>query len=84
MLIKSKRRSLPTSGYAHQAVVQAGASQGSVPPVVSPLLGDTPTQVGIVPVVLTTLLMFALGAGLLALAARRSRRWVRAVLSQPP
>jgi len=38
------------------------------------------TQVGIVAVVLTTLLAFAVGSGLLALAARRSRRWVRAVL----
>ena len=38
------------------------------------------TQVGIVLVVLTTLLTFAVGSGLLALAARRSRRWVRAVL----
>jgi Family of unknown function (DUF6069) len=38
------------------------------------------TQVGIVSVVLTTLIAFAFGSGLLALAARRSRRWVRAVL----
>jgi hypothetical protein len=38
------------------------------------------SQVGIVLVVLTTLLTFAVGSGLLALAARRSRRWVRAVL----
>ena len=38
------------------------------------------TQVGIVAVVLTTLLTFAVGSGRLALAARRSRRWVRAVL----
>src|SRR5829696_4616766 len=37
-------------------------------------------QVGIVPIVLTTLLAFAVGSALLALAARRSRRWVRAVL----
>jgi Family of unknown function (DUF6069) len=37
------------------------------------------TQVGIVSVVLTTLLAFAVGSGLLALAARRSPRWVRAV-----
>ena len=41
---------------------------------------DYMTEVGIVPIVLTTLLMFAVGSGLLALAARRSRRWVRAVL----
>jgi hypothetical protein len=38
------------------------------------------TQVGIVSIVLTTLIAFAVGSGLLALAARRSRRWVRAVL----
>jgi peptidoglycan/LPS O-acetylase OafA/YrhL len=38
------------------------------------------TQVSIAIVVLTTLLAFAVGAGLLALAARRSRRWVRAVI----
>jgi Family of unknown function (DUF6069) len=38
------------------------------------------TQVGIVSIVLTTLLAFAVGSGLLALAVRRSRRWVRAVL----
>jgi hypothetical protein len=47
---------------------------------VSPFLGDIPTKVGIVLVVLATLLAFAVGSGLLALAARRSRRWVRAVL----
>jgi hypothetical protein len=38
------------------------------------------TQVGIIAIVLTTLLAFAVGSGLLALAARRSRRWVRALL----
>jgi Family of unknown function (DUF6069) len=38
------------------------------------------TQVGIVAIVLTTLITFAVGSGVLALAARRSRRWVRAVL----
>jgi Family of unknown function (DUF6069) len=41
---------------------------------------DYMTEVGILPVVLTTLVMFAVGAGLFVLAARRSRRWVRAVL----
>jgi peptidoglycan/LPS O-acetylase OafA/YrhL len=39
------------------------------------------TQVGIAAVILTTLLAFAVGSGLLALAVRRSRRWVRAVLA---
>ncbi len=38
-------------------------------------------EVGIVPVVLTTLVMFAIGTGLFALAARRSDRWARAVLT---
>jgi hypothetical protein len=42
--------------------------------------GDTTTEVGIVLVVVTTALTFAVGIGLFALAARRSRRWVRAVL----
>jgi hypothetical protein len=38
------------------------------------------TRVGIVAVAITTLLAFGVGSGLLVLAARRSRRWVRAVL----
>lgn len=37
-------------------------------------------EVDIVSVVLTTPVMFAIGSGLLALAARRSRRWARAVV----
>jgi peptidoglycan/LPS O-acetylase OafA/YrhL len=37
-------------------------------------------QVGIALIVPTTLLMFGIGAGLLAVAARRSRAWVRAVV----
>jgi len=41
--------------------------------------GDT-MQVGIVEVVLKTVLAFAVGTVLLALAVRRSHRWVRAVL----
>jgi Family of unknown function (DUF6069) len=60
------------------AALWAGGRAADVSFVVSPPLGEM--QVGIVPVVLTTLLMFAVGSGLLALAARRSRRWVRAVL----
>jgi Family of unknown function (DUF6069) len=47
---------------------------------VIPLGGEAPTQVGIVPVVLTTLITFAVGIGLYALAARRSDRLARAVL----
>jgi hypothetical protein len=42
--------------------------------------GSLVTQVGILLVALTTLLTFAVGTGLLALAVRRSRRWVRALL----
>ena len=41
---------------------------------VDPALGAPNLQVGVVKVILTTLLPFALGAALLALAARRSRR----------
>lgn len=62
------------------AALWAGGRAADVSFLVSPLPGDTATQVGIVSVVLTTLLTFAVGSGLLALAARRSRRWVRAVL----
>lgn len=62
------------------AALWAGGRAADVSFSVSPPLGDTATQVGVVLVVLTTLLMFAIGSGLLALAARRSRRWVRAVL----
>ncbi len=39
-----------------------------------------PTQVGIVLVVLATVIAFAVGMGLFALAARRSDRWARTVL----
>jgi Family of unknown function (DUF6069) len=42
--------------------------------------GSLVTQVGILLVALTTLLTFAVGTGLLTLAVRRSRRWVRALL----
>ena len=62
------------------ATLWAGGRAADVSFSVSPPLGDTATQVGVVLVVLTTLLMFAVGSGILALAARRSRRWVRAVL----
>lgn len=44
--------------------------------VVDPALGDPNVEVGGLKVVVTTLLPFAVGALLLALAARRSRRWV--------
>ena len=48
---------------------------------VTPLGGKTATEVGIVPVVLTTLIAFAVGTGLFALAARRSDSWARVVLA---
>ena len=44
--------------------------------VVDPALGDPNLEVGVVKVILTTLLPFAVGAALLEQAARRSRRWV--------
>jgi hypothetical protein len=48
---------------------------------VSPPAGLPAFQVGIVLVVLTTLVTFAVGSAVLALAARRSRRWVRIVMA---
>lgn len=62
------------------AALWAGGRAADVSFLVSPPLGDIAIQVGIVWVVLTTLLTFAVGWGLLALAARRSRRWARAVV----
>ena len=44
--------------------------------VVDPALGDPNVEVGGLKVVVTTLLPFAVGVLLLALAAQRSRRWV--------
>lgn len=61
------------------AALWAGGRAADVSFSVALPLGDT-MQVGIFEVVLTTLLTFAVGSGLLALAARHSRRWVRAVL----
>jgi hypothetical protein len=43
---------------------------------VDPALGDPNVEVGALKVVVTTVLPFAVGVLLLALAARRSRRWV--------
>jgi hypothetical protein len=48
---------------------------------VSPLVGPPVMQVGVVSVVLTTLLAFAAGWAILALAVRRSRRWVHLVMA---
>jgi hypothetical protein len=59
----------------------AGGRAADVGFLVTPLVGDATTQVGVVPVVLTTLLAFAVGSAALALAARRSSRWVRVVMA---
>ncbi len=48
---------------------------------VSPVFGQATIQVGIVLVVFTTLIAYAVGIGLFALAARRSDGWARAVLA---
>jgi hypothetical protein len=60
----------------------AGGRAADVGFLVTPLVGDpATTQVGVVEVVLTTLLTFAAGSAVLALAARRSRRWVPVVMA---
>lgn len=62
------------------AVLWSGGRAADVPFLVTPVgLGGT-MRVGLVTVVLTTALAFAVGVGLLALAARRSRTAVRAVV----
>jgi hypothetical protein len=43
--------------------------------------GSLVAEVDLISVVLTTAVMFAIGSGLLALAARRGRHWVRALLA---
>jgi hypothetical protein len=48
--------------------------------VVDPALGDPNVEVGALKVIVTTLLPFAVGVLLVALAARRSRRWVIGVV----
>jgi len=48
---------------------------------VSPLVGPPVMQVGVVSVALTTLLGFAAGWAVFALAARRSRQWVGVVMA---
>ena len=62
------------------AALWAGGRAADVSFSASPPLGDSSMQVGIVLIVPTTLFMFGIGAGLLVLAARRSRAWVRAVV----
>jgi hypothetical protein len=61
------------------AAVWAGGRATDASFLVTLPTGDI-VQVGIVEVILKTVLAFAVGSGLLALAARRSHRWVRAVL----
>jgi Family of unknown function (DUF6069) len=66
---------------AANVAVWAAGRAADVSFLVTPLAGEAATQVGIVPVVLTTLIAFAVGMGLFALAARRSDRRARAVLA---
>jgi hypothetical protein len=58
-----------------------GGRAADVSFLVSPLAGPLVMQVGVVEVALTTLLAFATGWAVLALAARRSRRWMRIVMA---
>lgn len=79
-----QRRSLlqgSAAGAAAATLMNAALWAGGRAPVVSFMVSSAfMTQVGIVSIVVTTLFAFAVGSGLLALAVRRSRRWVRAVL----
>jgi hypothetical protein len=54
----------------------AGGRAADVSFSATPPVGDSSMQVGIALIVPTTVLMFGIGAGLLAVAARRSRAWV--------
>jgi hypothetical protein len=65
---------------AANAAIWAAGRAADVSFLVSPVIGPT-IQVGVLLVVLTTLIAFAVGMGLFALAARRSDRWARAVLA---
>ena len=75
-----QRRSLLKGSAAATLVNAAVWAMGRAANVSFAVSSPLVTQVGIVFVVLTTLLAFAVGSGLLALAVRRSRGWVRAVL----
>jgi Family of unknown function (DUF6069) len=66
---------------AANVAVWAAGRAAEVSFLVSPVFSRATIQVGIVSVVLTTLIAFAVGIGLFALAARRSDRWARAVLA---
>jgi hypothetical protein len=61
-------------------VLWAGGRAADVDFMVSLPTGDL-TRVGLVEVVLATLVMFAIGSAVLALAARRSDRWARIVMT---
>jgi hypothetical protein len=79
---RSRRREAAigaVAAAAANAAIWAAGRAADVSFLVSPLIGPT-IQVGILLVVLTTLIAFAVGMGLFALAARRSDRWARAVL----
>ena len=81
--VQGGRSLLPASvaGAAAAAIVNAALwAAGRAAEVSFMVSSAVMTQVGVVMIVLTTLLAFAVGSGLLALAARRSRRWVRAVV----
>jgi hypothetical protein len=58
----------------------AGGRAADVSFSATPPVGDSSMQVGIALIAPTTLLMFGIGVGLLALAARRSPAWVRTVV----
>ena len=66
---------------AANAAVWVAGRAADVSFLVVPLGGTEAIEVGIAAVVLTTLIMFAMGMGLFALAARHSDRWARAVLA---
>ena len=66
---------------AANVAVWAAGRAADVSFLVSPAFGQATIQIGIVLVVLTTLIAFAVGIGLFALAARRSDGWARAVLA---
>jgi Family of unknown function (DUF6069) len=76
LLLRGSAAGAAAATVANAALWAGGRATGVSFTVSSALM----TKVGIVSVVLTTLLAFAVGSGVLALAARRSRRWVLAVL----
>jgi hypothetical protein len=81
---RSLRREAAIAAVAATAAnvaVWAAGRAADVSFLVTPPTAEAVTQVGIVPVVLTTLIAFAVGIGLFALAARRSDRRARAVLA---